>query len=68
MDIKRNDIADYINGYSIEDQDPETLKEELYEVENLICTPHIGGNSKEAVINMGLSAIKHLKDFKLKNQ
>ena len=49
------------------DTEPPT-NEELYEVENLICTPHIGGNSKEAVINMGLSAIKHLKDFKLKNQ
>ena len=49
------------------DTEPPT-NEELYEIENLICTPHIGGNSKEAVINMGLSAIKHLKDFKLKNQ
>jgi len=36
---------------------------ELLTCENLICTPHIGGNSKEAVEAMGLSAIKHLKEF-----
>ena len=36
---------------------------ELLTCENLICTPHIGGNSKEAVEAMGLSAIHHLKEF-----
>jgi D-3-phosphoglycerate dehydrogenase len=36
---------------------------ELLRLPNLICTPHIGGNSKEAVEAMGMSAIKHLKDF-----
>jgi phosphoglycerate dehydrogenase-like enzyme len=30
---------------------------------NLISTPHIGGNAKEAVEAMGISAIKHLKNF-----
>lgn len=30
---------------------------------NLICTPHIGGNSAEAVLSMGMSAIGHLKEF-----
>jgi D-3-phosphoglycerate dehydrogenase len=29
--------------------------------QNLICTPHIGGNAIEAVHAMGLSAINHLK-------
>lgn len=30
---------------------------------NLICTPHIGGNSQEAVEAMGMSAIKHLVEY-----
>lgn len=36
---------------------------ELLSLENLICTPHIGGNSQEAVEAMGMSAIKHLREF-----
>ena len=36
---------------------------ELLKLDNLICTPHIGGNSREAVLEMGLSAIDHLKNF-----
>ena len=39
---------------------------ELLSLENLICTPHIGGNTKEAVEAMGKSAIKHLKEFFIK--
>jgi D-3-phosphoglycerate dehydrogenase len=35
---------------------------ELLSLENLINTPHIAGNSKEAVIAMGMSAIEHLKN------
>lgn len=30
---------------------------------NFICTPHIGGNSEEAIKLMGESALKHIKDF-----
>jgi D-3-phosphoglycerate dehydrogenase len=33
---------------------------ELLKLSNLICTPHTGGNSIEAVVSMGLSAIDHL--------
>lgn len=36
---------------------------ELLCLPNLICTPHIGGNSKEAVEAMGMNAIKHLREF-----
>lgn len=35
--------------------------DDLLQLPNLICTPHIGGNAKEAVLAMGMSAIKHLK-------
>ena len=31
--------------------------------ERLACSPHIGGNSEEAVLSMGRSAIGHLEDF-----
>lgn len=36
---------------------------DLLGIPNLICTPHIGGNANEAVIAMGMSAIKHLREF-----
>jgi phosphoglycerate dehydrogenase-like enzyme len=43
-------------------EEPPSDKEFL-SLENLICTPHIGGNAKEAVEAMGMSAIKHLVEF-----
>jgi len=46
-------------------EEPPTDKEFLT-LPNLICTPHIGGNAKEAVEAMGMSAINHLKEFFLK--
>lgn len=36
---------------------------EFIDLPNLICTPHIGGNSLESVLAMGRSAIGHLKEF-----
>ena len=39
-------------------------KRSLLKLDNLICTPHTAGNSKEAVISMGMSAISHLINFK----
>lgn len=37
--------------------------QEFLKLPNLICTPHIGGNAKEAVEMMGMSAIQHLRNF-----
>ena len=36
----------------------------LFQHDRLICTPHLAGNSKEAVLNMGMSAINHLVEYK----
>jgi phosphoglycerate dehydrogenase-like enzyme len=36
---------------------------ELLSLPNLICTPHTGGNSYEAIVAMGLSAISHLINY-----
>jgi len=36
---------------------------ELLSIDNLICTPHIAGNSYEAVVAMGEAAIHHLIEY-----
>ena len=36
---------------------------ELIKFPNLIATPHIAGNSYEAVMDMGLAAINHIIKF-----
>ena len=36
---------------------------ELLSLPNLMVTPHIGGNAREAVEAMGRSAINHLVSF-----
>lgn len=48
-----------IDAYAIEP--PEDT--ELIQIPSLITTPHIGGNSVEAVEAMGMSAIQHVKRF-----
>ena len=67
--INENDLKyalqnNLISGAAIDAyvEEPPTDKE-LLSLPNLICTPHIGGNSREAVEAMGLSAINHLKEF-----
>ncbi|MCH7850064.1 MAG: Gfo/Idh/MocA family oxidoreductase [Nanoarchaeota archaeon] len=35
----------------------------LISLDNVICTPHIGGNSKESILAMGFSAIDNLQEF-----
>lgn len=51
-----------IAGAAIDVYDEEPpMDTTLLSFDNLIGTPHIGGNSKEAVLAMGRSAIEHLK-------
>jgi phosphoglycerate dehydrogenase-like enzyme len=58
--LKNNIIAGAaIDAYV---EEPPT-DQEFLKLPNLICTPHIGGNAKEAIETMGLSAIEHLKKF-----
>lgn len=57
--LKKQIAGAALDVYDIEP--PEDL--ELLGLENFICTPHIGGNSKEAVLAMGRSAIDGLKKF-----
>ncbi len=51
-----------IGGASIDVYEEEPAKNKaLLSIPNLICTPHIGGNSYEAVLAMGMSAINSIK-------
>lgn len=36
---------------------------ELIDLPNLICLPHVGGNSKESILSMGRACITHLREF-----
>lgn len=58
--LQNNTIAGA--ALDVYDEEPPTDKEFL-SLPNLICTPHIGGNSYESVLAMGRSAINHLKEF-----
>lgn len=60
-DLKKALLESYISGAAIdvyESEPPEDMG--LIKLPNLICTPHIGGNAKEAVMAMGRSSINHL--------
>jgi D-3-phosphoglycerate dehydrogenase len=48
-----------LDAYAVEPPEDK----EFVSLPNLIATPHIGGNAKEAVEAMGMSAINHLKEF-----
>ena len=81
MDIKRNDIIDYINGYNVDDQDLELLKQELYQVydvdgdENKIYVIDLNVESivkenisNQKVYNERKEKLKGLKQLKLPEQ
>ncbi len=58
--LKNNLIA----GAAIDVYENEPPKDSAFlEIPNLICTPHIGGNSKEAIESMGTCAINHILEF-----
>jgi phosphoglycerate dehydrogenase-like enzyme len=58
--LKNNIIAGA--ALDVYDDEPPTDKEFL-SLPNLICTPHIGGNSYESILAMGRTAIRHLVQF-----
>jgi putative phage-type endonuclease len=52
MDIKRDDIVDYINGYPVDQQNSDIIKRELYEVYNVD-----GDENKMYVIDINVDSI-----------
>lgn len=63
-DLKKALLSGEIGGAAVDAyvEEPPTDKD-LLSIENLVCTPHIGGNSQEAILAMGQSAIKHILIF-----
>ena len=65
MDLKFALEHKIISGAALDVYESESvLNKDLLLLPNLICTPHTGGNSYEAVVAMGLSAIEHLIRYK----
>lgn len=64
-DLKQALVSGKIAGAALDVYETEPPADhELLSLPNLVCTPHTGGNSKEAVLAMGLSAIGHLVHFR----
>lgn len=63
-DLKAALRSGHLGGAALDTYEQEPLTdEELMRLPNLINTPHIGGNAREAVEAMGMSAIMHLRNF-----
>jgi len=60
-DVSNSLKSGYIGGLGIDAYEFEPIVNPLFlSLDNVICTPHIGGNSKEAVYQMGVYAINAL--------
>lgn len=46
-------------------QEPLPADNKLLTLPNIVCTPHIGGNAREAILSMGRVAIKHLHEWSM---
>lgn len=66
-DLKFALLNKIISGAALDvyEVEPPTDRE-LLSLPNVICTPHTGGNSYESVVAMGLSALDHLNNYKIK--
>lgn len=63
-DLKEALAAGEIAGAAIDVYEEEPpMDAELLRMDRLICTPHIGGNAREAVRAMGRAAIQHVERF-----
>ena len=62
--LKKALLNQWIAGAALDvySTEPPTDKKFL-NIPNLICSPHIGGNSQESVFAMGTAAIQNLKNF-----
>lgn len=64
LDLKKALLTNQIGGAAIDVYSSEPPEDkDLIEIPNLITTPHIGGNSIEAVEAMGMSAIDEVVKF-----
>ena len=62
--LKMSLIEGVIAGAALDVFAPEPPTDaEFLSLSNLMVTPHLGGNTLEAVESMGRSAIAHLKEF-----
>ena len=63
-DLKAALVSGTLRGAGVDVYEEEPSHDlSLLQLPNLFCTPHIGGNSIEAVHAMGVSAIEGLKEF-----
>lgn len=65
LDLKKALQLNLFAGVALDVYETEPpLDHELLRLPNVICTPHTGGNSYEAVVAMGMSAISHIIEYR----